>query len=423
MTITKTINSKSCRISRGWKTIIVDFFFFFFLLFAIALPVFFESGYLRQVIMLCLSLILFITTFRRNLVFYFSSPIVNCFLLLFVLDFISSLVLELNFFSHAFNDFINIFIILSIFSFIKKRGMIHFSKVSVLPFLLGGPLIGLYQFFTKSFIYEGVASETQSIDILTNAMNSNTNYAALTMLASFALTLYLFLALKNPMFLFLNIISIISVVLTYSRTAMFLMMIVILYTLFLSGLILKDKRQKRIVIILLFLLVAIVFINKNSISSFIGSEDFQLVMANKKTSDFSIRISQWVAAWKSTVLGNSIKHFLFGYGDNSAKAMEYYSGYEMSAHNFIFGQLVCSGFFAFLISSLMYLLIIWKSVKLFKTKHKAEFSFLLSCLTIIFAYLMLSIITYELILCVAIIAALVEKKGFLHETRKTCLYF
>lgn len=308
-----------------------------------------------------------------------------------------------------------IVLILTLHNYYKKyKNIESLIKIIFWPAFIGGPVIGLYQMYSGHYLY----SNSAEIDlfmrtIMSDVRHGNPNYTALTMMFCAFLAYYLYRKYSNRVYFFCALVSLLCMLLTYSRTTIFV------FILFL-GLFILSKTIKRInkpqihfkikisiksisiYLIAVFALCLIVYISSVFISNYVQNAEFERLLRYKESSTLGQRIEQWRASIE-IILTNGLWHFLFGFSNQASVIMGNITGREMSSHNFIFARTSENGVLGFIGAIILYVGFFFRLYKIYsKFQYSNEIIILLCTACMLICYLMVSVISWDLIISLII---------------------
>lgn len=363
----------------------------------------------RPAIMTILVLLILILEFPLRITNISKNKLTGYMILLLILDAVTHTILNLNVLKHSVYSIQYTILMLAIMLFCNTD--IDILKISKLIFwtsFIGGPLIGLIQLSTGSLLFAPQTNDMFINTIITTVNNTNANYSALAMLICVFLSGYIYSHIKQKIYLISMIISIVCTVLTFSRTAIAsllfcLFLLIIKYNI-------KKKKERKKITIKKFIVFFVIFFGIiigfdflwNILINYLESSNILKLYEIKQTSTANLRFNQWIASVQ-VILNSGLKHFFFGFGENANSAMGLLTGYNMTSHNFIFGALselgILGGFFA----ALIYITFFVDLIKYFKKINFNDLWIVAGALAVMLCYMMISIITWELLLIICLV--------------------
>lgn len=343
--------------------------------------------------------------------------------LLFIIEFLVSLLISVNEIKHFVYaiSYCSIIISISKFSITRKR-IDSLVKIILIAAFIGGPIIGIIQLVNGEYIFNSGLIDNESYfmtTIISNANHANSNYVAIGMLFCVTLAGYLFIRSRKSIYAIAFIFAAICTLLTYSRTAIFILIVeIVLYTLLTIKKFDNNKRNNRIKVLIFLAVIIIFFITYDFISNLVLGYflegNVEKILSIKQSSTLSLRSNQWSASielflnggWKSII----------GYGDNAPIMLGSISGRVMSAHNFILGRLSETGIIGLIIAISIYIFTFKETIVSWKKVEKSDLWVNISTIGILICYLMISNITWELIIILTLFNVL-NRLNKQHEKR------
>lgn len=243
----------------------------------------------------------------------------------------------------------------------REYGLDFFDKFIMIVFifcLLGGPILGTYQWITKSFVYNifensAQASYNATTYMMFSAIAGNTNYASMHMLLSMFLSILLYCKKQKLVYIIIAIYSALCIVLTFSRATL-LAVIVATFILYIFSK--KEKKDTLIrlnrhsklrkhLLLLVFIVVIILVFLSSSIVEMISeylSNPYALKNLQYKLS--SLGSDARFVIWKSLIekyVSSDLFDLFMGYG--SEYTLYFMEGQNITAHNFLLGYMGKSG--------------------------------------------------------------------------------
>lgn len=343
--------------------------------------------------------------------------------LLFIIEFLVSLLISVNEIKHFVYaiSYCSIIISISKFSITRKR-IDSLVKIILIAAFIGGPITGIIQLVNGEYIFNSGLIDNESYfmtTIISNANHANSNYVAIGMLFCVTLAGYLFIRSRKSIYAIAFIFAAICTLLTYSRTAIFILIVeIVLYTLLTIKKFDNNKRNNRIKVLIFLAVVITFFITYDFISNLVLGYflegNVEKILSIKQSSTLSLRTNQWSASielflnggWKSII----------GYGDNAPIMLGSISGRVMSAHNFILGRLSETGIIGLIIAISIYIITFKETIVSWKKVEKSDLWVNISTIGILICYLMISNITWELIIILTLFKVL-NRLNKQHEKR------
>lgn len=344
-----------------------------------------------------------------------NNSIIKYLIILFVLDCVTNCICGFNVFNHFIYMIQYICFVVSIYIFIKNSESLYSLLVIMFwPIFVGGPVIGLYQLSTGRYLF----GSNDNLDaffsaIISNVGHANSNYTAICMLFCVMISGALYYKSKRIFYLVSTIISIICVVLTFSRTStVSLATCLVLFYIFKSFYIKEQKYISKGRILLVVIGIMGLFLLYDNFYSlverYLQGANLSKLFSIKQSSTADLRTSQWKAAIKVIFNGDPLI-LLFGYGEGAASAMSSVTGRSMTAHNFIFGKLSENGLLGFFSALGLYINFF---IRIWKSKNSLDSGNLwiaMISVVIMLSYLMISINTWELICSLVIVDVITGK--------------
>lgn len=360
--------------------------------------------------------------YRKNTAF------IKCLILILAADAISAVYIRNTVTTHVVYAIHYIFLILTVSNYCKlKKDYTSICRIVFWPSFIGGPIIGLFQMITGRYVFAAQDSDNSFLrTIISDVRHGNANYTAVSMLFCVILALYLYKKTKKETYRFATLISIICVILTFSRTTI----AVLLFGMFIyfvnaihqsAKMELKIKKRTIVFLSIIFVVGLYFCFSPNSIvARYLSSADIDLVIKHKTGSTSELRTNQWVASIQ-VMMNNGIGHFLFGFSDSAPSAMGKLTGYSMTSHNFIFGRASENGVIAFFAAAILYLSFFINTVKKWKLlKGRDEAVIVLGSCAILLCYLMISITGWELLIILTVSNLVFNGTDLKLENKRKC---
>ena len=339
----------------------------------------------------------------------------NYLIVLFWLDTVANVIVDSEIVSHLFYAVQFSCIVWAIDIYCNQENRLErLIQIIFWPMFLGGPIIGTIQLFNGDYLF-GSVEETNMFftTIISDARHSNPNYTALIMVMCFCLAGYLYKKQKKMVYLLGAIYSVVCVILTFSRTTIFVLVVGIVWlaleSLYRMGKIKRTLRGRTLVFIVLAITVIIVAIPYVTqwVEEYLGQANVEKLLQIKENSTIEQRLKQWKASVQ-VVLENGFLHFLFGFGDETAEILGKITYRTMTSHNLIFSSLAERGFIGFIFTLMLYGNLFFGIIRMRK-KAPMDKMWIYVCSTmILICYMMVSVLTWELYLAVILTATAME---------------
>jgi O-antigen ligase len=234
---------------------------------------------------------------------------------------------------------------------------------------IGGGVIGIWQRLTGNYLnamlYDPSFSDSWGKDLyLLTATRSNSNWAALQLISTLFVGIYLRNQRKNKVYDIAVIILALCVVFTLSRTTIVAGIISIMLLLLISKKSIRPYDIIKVVVISL-MLIAIVVSVINIFEAQINAVlmDFNNTLELKGDENFSRRYSQWITSI-TAMLDSNLGNVFFGYGTDYKYELGVRAGFNMTTHNSFFEVLIKYGIISFVLNILAYFIAIKKYLKI-----------------------------------------------------------
>ena len=391
-----------------------EILFFVFFIFALAvypgaIP---NCGLIMTTISILTMLVMLLT--QKNFKIKRRSAI-NYLLVLFWLNFISNMLAENEPVTYLFYAIQYTCIVVAIDIYCQNEERLdRMVKIIFWPIFLGGPIIGTIQLFSGEYLF-GTATQEDIFftTIISDARHSNPNYTALVMVMCVCLAGYLYTNRKKLIYLIAAVYSGICVTLTFSRTTIFVFAIGLIWLGFENFRRVKNIKttiKLRSFIVLLVAIAVVVLIIPYAfqwVESYLEKANIEKLLQIKENSTIEQRVRQWGASVR-IVLENGIGNFLFGFGDEAAEVLASVTFRKMTSHNLIFSSLSERGFLGVVFTLLIYgnftigILHCRKAAPIKRVWLYVAVAMILIC------YLMVSVLTWELYISIALGAVALE---------------
>lgn len=345
--------------------------------------VFCYLGSLRTPSIFCsIFLLLFISLMKtRGTVIYFSSETYVLFVLLLtqLARVFANTVAGTFRFSHIiyFAIYTMLFICISRYRHIDSCFFIKLLNVALLFSFVGGPVLGMYQFITKEYIYHYLESTQQAAYnsvsyMMFSVNNGNSNYASIHMMLTMYLCMLKYKMTSKSLYLIMTLFSGIAVILTFSRATLLAIAMVLFFVLINKrhGINKADAKQRRkfrmqvfVICLVLFCAVLLMFdsICNLLINYFSNSFALKNMQYKLSSSGADSRFVIWNATF-NMMKDATIDKLLFGFGDEYTIHLMGYCGMAVTAHNYVIDQFARCGVVGLILSLSFCVLMVKQSV-------------------------------------------------------------